>query len=147
MQLRQDQRVRLLEKTNARYLTREQLRETVDLIAIDVAFISATLVLPAVVEAAFPTGSERDGRELIILVKPQFEAGREKVGKGSGLLRPKALAAALAYIRADPRIWEVILSGGDPLVLSARRLAAAAWRKYGQAPCGYGPVTPPKPVI
>jgi lysine 2,3-aminomutase len=51
---------------------------------------------------------------------------RERVGKGSGLLQPKALAAALAYIRAHPQIWEVILSGGDPLVLSARRLAAVA---------------------
>ena len=51
---------------------------------------------------------------------------RERVGKGSGLLEPKALAAALGYIRAHPQIWEVILSGGDPLVLSARRLAAVA---------------------
>jgi lysine 2,3-aminomutase len=51
---------------------------------------------------------------------------RERVGKGSGPLPPDALAAALAYIRAHPEIWEVILSGGDPLVLSARRLAAVA---------------------
>ena len=51
---------------------------------------------------------------------------RERVGKGSGLLEPKALAAALGYIRAHPQIWEVVLSGGDPLVLSARRLAAVA---------------------
>jgi lysine 2,3-aminomutase len=51
---------------------------------------------------------------------------RERVGKGSGLLQPRALAAALAYVRAHPEIWEVILSGGDPLVLSARRLQAVA---------------------
>jgi lysine 2,3-aminomutase len=51
---------------------------------------------------------------------------RERVGKGSGALPPDALAAALGYIRANPDIWEVILSGGDPLVLSARRLAAVA---------------------
>jgi lysine 2,3-aminomutase len=51
---------------------------------------------------------------------------RERVGKGSGALPPDALAAALGYIRAHPEIWEVILSGGDPLVLSARRLAAVA---------------------
>src|SRR5438477_3911132 len=49
---------------------------------------------------------------------------RERVGKGSGILSPRALATALAYIRAHPQIWEVIFSGGDPLVLSARRLAA-----------------------
>jgi lysine 2,3-aminomutase len=51
---------------------------------------------------------------------------RERVGKGSGALPPEALAAALAYIRSHPEIWEVVLSGGDPLVLSARRLAAVA---------------------
>ncbi len=48
---------------------------------------------------------------------------REMVGPGRGGLRAAALAAALDYIRADPKIWEVILTGGDPLVLSARRLA------------------------
>jgi 23S rRNA (cytidine1920-2'-O)/16S rRNA (cytidine1409-2'-O)-methyltransferase len=85
-QLRQDARVRLLEKTNARYLTREQLSEFADLIVIDVSFISATMVLPAVISAAFPDGDERGGRELIVLVKPQFEAGRESVGKG-GIVR------------------------------------------------------------
>ena len=53
--LRQDPRVRLLEKTNARYLTNEMIGEAVDLIVVDVAFISATLVLPPVVNAAFPT--------------------------------------------------------------------------------------------
>lgn len=81
--LRQDPRVRLLEKTNARYLTREQIGEIVDVVVMDVSFISATLVLPAVIEAAFPADSlARHGRELIVLVKPQFEAGRENVGKG-----------------------------------------------------------------
>lgn len=49
---------------------------------------------------------------------------REKVGPGAGALSPPALAAALDYIRANRQIWEVILTGGDPLVLSARRLAA-----------------------
>ncbi len=48
---------------------------------------------------------------------------REMVGPGRGALSPRALAAALAYIRTTPEIWEVILTGGDPLILSARRLA------------------------
>ncbi len=48
---------------------------------------------------------------------------REMVGPGRGALSPQALAAALDYIRATPQIWEVILTGGDPLILSARRLA------------------------
>src|SRR5215472_66012 len=82
--LRQDPRVRLLEKTNARYLTRDQVQEPVSLIAIDVSFISATLILPAVLAAGFP--DDRSGCELIVLVKPQFEVGRAKVGKG-GIVR------------------------------------------------------------
>jgi lysine 2,3-aminomutase len=51
---------------------------------------------------------------------------REQVGKGSGALPPDALAAAFGYIRAHREIWEVILTGGDPLVLSARRLKAVS---------------------
>jgi 23S rRNA (cytidine1920-2'-O)/16S rRNA (cytidine1409-2'-O)-methyltransferase len=88
--LRQDARVRLLEKTNARYLTREVVGSPVDFIAMDVSFISATLVLPAVVSAAFPpSAAERRGRHIVVLVKPQFEAGREHVGKG-GIVRNEA---------------------------------------------------------
>jgi len=95
--LRQDPRVRLLEKTNARYLTREQIGEVVDLIAIDVSFISATLILPAVISAAF--GDERNGRKIVVLVKPQFEAGREHIGKG-GIVRDEAAQlAAVAKVR------------------------------------------------
>jgi 23S rRNA (cytidine1920-2'-O)/16S rRNA (cytidine1409-2'-O)-methyltransferase len=92
--LRQDSRVRLLEKTNARYLTRDVVGETADFIAIDVSFISATLVLPAVVRAVFPElPAEREGRRVIVLVKPQFEAGREYVGKG-GIVRDEAAQLA-----------------------------------------------------
>jgi 23S rRNA (cytidine1920-2'-O)/16S rRNA (cytidine1409-2'-O)-methyltransferase len=86
--------VRLLEKTNARYVTDEVIGEKVDLIAIDVAFISATLVLPPVVNAAFPQSLEaRRSRQVIVLVKPQFEAGREFVGKG-GIVRDEAAQIA-----------------------------------------------------
>jgi 23S rRNA (cytidine1920-2'-O)/16S rRNA (cytidine1409-2'-O)-methyltransferase len=100
MQLRQDPRVRLLENTNARYLTREQLSETVDVIVMDVSFISATLVLPPVVAAAFPAlAEERAGRELVILVKPQFEAGREKVGKGGIVRDPEVQQQAVDRVR------------------------------------------------
>lgn len=88
--LRQDTRVRLLEKTNARYLTPEQVGEVVDFIAMDVSFISATLVLPAVIEAAFPgSAAKRRGRQMVVLVKPQFEVGRKQVGKG-GIVRDQA---------------------------------------------------------
>ncbi len=92
--LRQDSRVRLLEKTNARYLTEDAIGEKIDLIAIDVAFISATLVLPSVVNAAFSQShDERCGRQVIVLVKPQFEAGREFVSKG-GIVRDEAAQLA-----------------------------------------------------
>ena len=92
--LRQNTRLRLLEKTNARYLTRDVIGETADLIAVDVSFISATLVIPAVVAAVFPDSSaERQGRHIIVLVKPQFEAGREYVGKG-GIVRDEAAQLA-----------------------------------------------------
>lgn len=88
--LRQDARVRLLEKTNARYLPREVVGVAVDFIAMDVSFISATLVLPAVIGAAFPESlAARQGRKMVVLVKPQFEAGREHVGKG-GIVRDEA---------------------------------------------------------
>jgi 23S rRNA (cytidine1920-2'-O)/16S rRNA (cytidine1409-2'-O)-methyltransferase len=94
--LRQDSRVRLLEKTNARYLTRERIGEVVDFICMDVSFISATLVLPAVIAAGFP---ESMG-EIVVLVKPQFEVGRELVGKG-GIVREEALQlAAVEKVRA-----------------------------------------------
>jgi 23S rRNA (cytidine1920-2'-O)/16S rRNA (cytidine1409-2'-O)-methyltransferase len=104
-QLRQDPRVRLLEKTNARYLRREQLGEVVDFIAMDVSFISATLVLPAVISAAFPKNKNepsgtRAGRELVVLVKPQFEVGRDLVGKGGIVRDAAAQQQAVEKIRA-----------------------------------------------
>jgi 23S rRNA (cytidine1920-2'-O)/16S rRNA (cytidine1409-2'-O)-methyltransferase len=79
MKLRQDPRVVLHEKTNARFLKSDAVSEPVQFVAMDVSFISATLVLPAVVAAATPNG-------IVVLVKPQFEVGREKVGKG-GIVR------------------------------------------------------------
>ena len=95
--LRQDSRVRLLEKTNARYLTRESLGESADFIAMDVSFISATLILPAVIPSAF-TADQRG--EIVVLVKPQFEAGREHVGKGGIVRDADAQLASLEKVRA-----------------------------------------------
>ena len=98
--LRQDPRVTLLEKTNARYLSREAAGVTADLVVMDVSFISATLVLPAVVHAVFPdTPDSRKGRQLIVLVKPQFEAGREHVGKGGIVRDETAQIAAVEKVR------------------------------------------------
>jgi 23S rRNA (cytidine1920-2'-O)/16S rRNA (cytidine1409-2'-O)-methyltransferase len=89
--LRSDPRVKLLEKTNARYLTQQDITRAgaaapISFIAIDVSFISVTLVLPAVLES---TLAEASRREAVILIKPQFEAGRERVGKG-GIVKDEA---------------------------------------------------------
>jgi 23S rRNA (cytidine1920-2'-O)/16S rRNA (cytidine1409-2'-O)-methyltransferase len=78
--LRSDERVVLHERCNARYLVFEDIGETVDLIACDVSFISVTLLIPALIPFLRPEG------DWIILVKPQFEVGRELVGKG-GIVR------------------------------------------------------------
>jgi len=96
--LRQDPRVRLLERTNARYLKPEDVGEPVDFVAVDVSFISATLVLPAVIRAA--RGGTRRRLELVVLVKPQFEAGREAVGKGGIVRDARTQAQAVEKVRA-----------------------------------------------
>ena len=78
--LRSDPRVVCLERTNARYLTQEQIPDELDFASIDVSFISLKLILPAV------CGVLKDGGHVACLVKPQFEAGKEKVGK-QGVVR------------------------------------------------------------
>ena len=81
---RSDERVVNLERTNLRYITREQIPEELDLAVMDVSFISIRLVLPAVKELLKP------GADYICLIKPQFEAGREEVGK-KGVVRDPAV--------------------------------------------------------
>jgi 23S rRNA (cytidine1920-2'-O)/16S rRNA (cytidine1409-2'-O)-methyltransferase len=98
--LRQDPRVRLLEKTNARYLTRDLVGEYVSFVAMDVSFISATLVLPALIASAFPRDETRNmPRRLVVLVKPQFEAGRGEVGKGGIVRDASAQQGAVEKVR------------------------------------------------
>ncbi|HEY6252066.1 MAG TPA: TlyA family RNA methyltransferase [Candidatus Angelobacter sp.] len=101
--LRADPRVKLLEKTNARYLTDQQLGRAgalapMSFIALDVSFISVTLVLPAVFEAGFAR-SHSPIRQMITLVKPQFEVGRDAVGKGGIVRNEQAQRGAVARIR------------------------------------------------
>ena len=82
--IRQDARVALHERLNARLMRFEDIGEAVDLAACDVSFISVTLVLPAVIPVLKPDG------EMVILVKPQFEVGKGQVGKG-GIVRDAEL--------------------------------------------------------
>jgi 23S rRNA (cytidine1920-2'-O)/16S rRNA (cytidine1409-2'-O)-methyltransferase len=90
--LRQDPRVMVMDRTNARYL--ERLPEPVDLATIDVSFISLRLIVPAV------TGWLRDGGQIVALIKPQFEAGRAQVGKGGVVRDPAVHRAVLEEITA-----------------------------------------------
>lgn len=78
--LRTDERVVNLERTNLRYITKEQIPEPIELAVMDVSFISIKLVLPAVKQLLVP------GADIVCLIKPQFEAGREEVGK-KGVVR------------------------------------------------------------
>jgi 23S rRNA (cytidine1920-2'-O)/16S rRNA (cytidine1409-2'-O)-methyltransferase len=119
VRLRGDPRVRLLERTNARYLTQEQLGERAAFAAMDVSFISATLVLPAVVNAAHPG-------ELVVLVKPQFEAGREQVGKGGIVRNPEARLAAVEKVKKA--VAE--LGGSDTEVIESPILGTEGNHEY-----------------
>ena len=136
MKLRQDARVRLLERTNARYLTPDAIGEPVSFVAIDVSFISATLVLPAVLAAAFPVASP--DQQVVVLVKPQFEVGREAVGKGGIVRDREAQAAAVEKVRAaltalgwtsaDPIESPILgMEGNREFLLFARRPTPAPW--------------------
>jgi 23S rRNA (cytidine1920-2'-O)/16S rRNA (cytidine1409-2'-O)-methyltransferase len=90
--LRQDPRVVVMERTNARYL--ESLPELVDLVTVDVSFISLKLIVPATTGWLGPTG------QVVALIKPQFEAGRAQVGKGGVVRDPEVHRAVLAEITA-----------------------------------------------
>jgi 23S rRNA (cytidine1920-2'-O)/16S rRNA (cytidine1409-2'-O)-methyltransferase len=102
--LRQDPRVVVLEQTNARYLTAAQVPQAVDIVVCDASFISVAKVLEAPLKLA------RRGAKLVALIKPQFEAGREEVGKG-GVVRDRAVhervcANAQAWVQSQG--WAVL---------------------------------------
>ena len=90
--LRRDPRVRVLEKVNARYLKPDQIATPVELVTMDVSFISATLILPALPPVLAPRA------ELLILVKPQFEVGRGQVGKRGVVRDPQLHQEAVAKV-------------------------------------------------
>jgi 23S rRNA (cytidine1920-2'-O)/16S rRNA (cytidine1409-2'-O)-methyltransferase len=92
--LRIDPRVTLLERTNARYLTAASLPEPVDLAVVDVSFISLTKVLGAVRRLLRPGG------DIVALIKPQFEARREEVGKGGIVRDPQVHARVIGRVVA-----------------------------------------------
>jgi 23S rRNA (cytidine1920-2'-O)/16S rRNA (cytidine1409-2'-O)-methyltransferase len=102
--LRNHPRVVVLEKLNARHLSREHVAEPVDLIVCDVSFISLKLVLPAALALAGPNA------RLIALIKPQFEVGKGQVGKGGVVRDPalhEAVCAQISHWLAAQEGWEV----------------------------------------
>ena len=109
--LRTDPRVVVREKINARYLSREHVPEPVELAAIDVSFISARLLLPAVAALLAP------GARVVVLVKPQFEAGRGEVPRG-GVVRSEATRRRVLdeVSRAGEELgWDVEGSAPSPI--------------------------------
>jgi 23S rRNA (cytidine1920-2'-O)/16S rRNA (cytidine1409-2'-O)-methyltransferase len=94
--IRQDPRVVVLERENVRNLDLARVPEPCDLAVIDVSFISLTLVLPRIVELLRPPA----GKPIVALVKPQFEVGRELVGKGGVVRDPAARRGAIDKVRA-----------------------------------------------
>lgn len=103
--LRQDPRVVVLEGVNARYLTREQVPEAVDVVVCDASFIGLEIVLPAALALACP------GAHLIALIKPQFEVGKGRVGKGGvvrdAALRDEVVARIRTWLETDMG-WRVV---------------------------------------
>lgn len=125
--LRQDPRVLLRERTNLRHLTAANLYGPedpwADLGVVDVSFISLTKVLPAMVTLLAPP------RELVLLVKPQFEVGRERVGKKGVVRNPRDQAVAIATVlsAAGPLGWQHRGLTWSPLVGPAGNLEYLLW--------------------
>ncbi len=90
--IRNDSRVVVMERTNVRYVKPEMLSDKLDFVAIDVSFISLTKVLPAVRELMSENG------EIICLIKPQFEAGKEKVGKKGVVKEPATHVEVIHFL-------------------------------------------------
>jgi len=161
---RHDPRVTLRERTNARLLQPGELVPadpartpaflTPVFLAMDVSFISATLVLPAVLGALVPAGELWQGRA-VILVKPQFEAGREHVGKGGIVREPRARQLAIDRVRDAARSLgatelEVIdspiqgMEGNHEYLLHAR-FGAPSGQSTGHSPSP-APAAPSEPL-
>ena len=93
-QLQSDNRVKILDRVNVRSLTKEQVAEEIDLVVADLSFISLKIVLPALIAVA------KDEADFLIMVKPQFEVGKEKLGAG-GVVRDPALRKEAVAVVAD----------------------------------------------
>ncbi len=105
--LRTDPRVINLERTNIRYITEEQIPEPVDFISVDVSFISLTLVLPVAYRLL------KENAQMVCLVKPQFEAGKDKVGKKGVVREPEIHREVIRKVANCAKELNFMLSGLD----------------------------------
>jgi len=124
--LRQDERVTVMERTNARYL--ETLTNPVDLAVIDVSFISLKLILPAVQKWLVPAA------DVIALIKPQFEAGPESVGKGGVIRDPIVHRMVLIDLSGwcVAEGWRVIRLIPSPIQGADGNIEYLAWLQRGE---------------
>jgi len=126
-ELRQDARVSILDRTNIRHLTGEMVGEAIDLVVADLSFISLTLVLPALAAVSKPEA------DFVIMVKPQFEVGREKLGAG-GVVRDPALRKS-AVIDVAESAYDVGLGtlgiAASPLPGPAGNVEYFLWLRRG----------------
>ena len=114
-ELRQDPRVVLLERTNIRNLEFERLGQLVDLVVIDASFISLQLIFPKAVEFL------KNGASLLALVKPQFEAGADEVGKRGKVSDPGIHQKVLKKIKKAAQELDLIVSGQTKSVIKGKK--------------------------
>ena len=132
-ELRQDPRVTVHDRTNIRHLTGEVIGDPIDLVVADLSFISLTLVLPALAAVSKPEA------DFVVMVKPQFEVGREKLGAG-GVVRDPALRKA-AVIEVADSAYDVGLGtlgiAASPLPGPAGNVEYFLWLRRGAPEINY----------
>jgi 23S rRNA (cytidine1920-2'-O)/16S rRNA (cytidine1409-2'-O)-methyltransferase len=127
--LQSDDRVTVVDRTNVRELTPERVGGPVDLVVGDLSFISLTLVLDALIAVTDPDG------DLVLMVKPQFEVGRERLGKG-GVVRESGHRAASVIVvaaQAAARGWGAVAVTTSPLPGPAGNVEYFLWLRRGAA--------------
>lgn len=136
--LQSDDRVTVMDRTNVRTLTREQLPVTPEIVVSDLSFISLRLVIDALAQVAAPTA------DLVLMVKPQFEVGKERLGSGGVVRDPEQRVAAVVAVievarHAGLELYDVAAS---PLPGPSGNVEYFVWLRRAGAPVpGYQPVT------
>ena len=130
--LRTDPRVTVLDRVNVRGLQPDQVAPPPEMVTADLSFISLTLVLPALAACAAP------GADFVLLVKPQFEVGKGKVGKGGVVRDPQLRAAAVQTVAAAAAGLGLGVAGitASPLPGPSGNVEYFLWLRRGRAAAG-----------